>query len=311
MGRESPFIFSLEHRLIGEGKAAHARLDAQDVVVHCEHLLQGVGVLVLKVEEHLGVINTREVAGAGWLVLLWLQSEGVHVDAWVGGAAVVHIWLVLVEVLAELLLETVLAVEDQLEVAQRANLATNGDGALLDPEGVRAGAVHRRVGEQVGCARHVGQDGGGAGGGARQELQGVDGHVHVADAGGEVPHAVDGGGGGVLVRPDQLLHWVVEGQTDGVLGCGQGVTAGVLNLLDQVLVALLGEAAALLGVQVHVVGPHLEDGARRAEVVAEVAGQVEVEADLVVLQGNQGQVQAWVAVEEEQQGQVHVGLVGR
>ena len=243
-------------------------------------------------------------------MLLWLQGEGVHVDAWVGSAGVVHIWLVLVEVLAELLLETVLAVEDQLEVAQRANLAADGDRALLDPEGVRAGPIHGGIGEQVGAARHVGQHGGGAGGGDRQELQGVDGHVHVADAGGEVPHAVDGGGGGVLVSPDQLLHWVVEGQADGVLCGGQGVATGVLHLLDQVLMALLGEAAALLGVEVHVVGPHLEDGAGRAEVVAEVAGQVEVKADLVVLQGNQGQVQAWVAVEEEQKGQVHVRLVG-
>ena len=29
-------------RLVGEGEATHARLDAQDVVIHCEHLLQGV-----------------------------------------------------------------------------------------------------------------------------------------------------------------------------------------------------------------------------------------------------------------------------
>ncbi len=80
----------------------------------------------------------------------------------------------------------------------------------------------------------------------------------------------------------------------------------MLHLLDQVLVTLLGEAATLLSVQVHVVGPHLE-GVGRAEVAGVVGGQVEVQAHLVVLQGDQGQVQAGVAVEEEQQRQVHLG----
>ena len=80
----------------------------------------------------------------------------------------------------------------------------------------------------------------------------------------------------------------------------------MLHLLDQVLVTLLGEAATLLSVQVHVVGPHLE-GVGRAEVAGVVGSQVEVQAHLVVLQGNQGQVQTGVAVEEEQQRQVHLG----
>jgi len=100
---------------------------------------------------------------------------------------------------------------------------------------------------------------------------------------------------------------VVEAQTDqsraGLAGAADGVTASVLHLLNQVLVTLLGKAAALLSVQVHVVGPHL-DGVG-AKVALVVVGQVEIETDLVVLQSNQGQVQAWVAVEEEQQRQVH------
>jgi hypothetical protein len=82
--------------LVGECEAAHARLDAQDIVVHREHLLQGAvrkrpG---LHVDSHLGVINAREVAGAGRLVLLGLQGEGVHVDARVRRASVIHIRLV-------------------------------------------------------------------------------------------------------------------------------------------------------------------------------------------------------------------------
>ena len=107
---------------------------------------------------------------------------------------------------------------------------------------------------------------------------------------------------------------MVEGQAHGlgtgVAGGGDAVTTSVLHLLDQVLVALLGETATLLSVQVDVVGPHLEHLGAAAEVVGEVGSQVEVQANLVVLQGNQGQVQAGVAVEEEQQRQVHAVHIG-
>ena len=257
-------------------------------------------------------------------MLLGLQSEGVHVDAGVGGAGVVQEWLVLVEVLAGLLLEAVLTVQHQLEVVQRTHLHADLGGGC----NVGAGLLHpadvggqtsgcqtlqsQGVGVQAWAAHVVGQSTWG------EDWAGCASHVHVAGwTQGEVPQAVVSSGHGVLVAPDQLLHWVVEGQTHGlgawVAGGGDGVTTGVLHLLDQVLVTLLGEAATLLSVQVHVVGPHLEHLGAAAEVVGEVGSQVEIQADLVVLQGNQGQVQPWVAVEEEQQGQVHavhVGAVG-
>jgi len=298
-------------RLVGEGEATHARLDAQDVVIHCEHLLQGVAgshcgaAGALQIHGHLSVVNAREVASAGWLVLLGLQGEGVGVDAGVGGAGVVQVGLVLVEVLAQLLLEAVLAVQHQLELVQGAHLVAGGAWlavALLDHVGVG----HRHVRAQVGAADLVGQQRVGA----VQHAQWCHRHLHVGGAGGEVPHGVQVGrcgGGWVLVAPDQLLHWVVEGQADqggaSLRGVGDGVTAGVLHLLNQVLVALLGEAAALLSVQIHVVGPHLHGVG--AEVALVVVGQVEVQTHLVVLQGDQGQEQAWVAVEEEQQRQIH------
>jgi len=313
-GRQRPYLGFLRYldRLVGEGKAAHARLDAQDVVVDGEHLLQGEvrlgsGAARLQVHGHLGVVNAREVASAGRLVLLRLQGEGVGVDARVRGAGVVQQGHVLVEVLAQLLLEAVLAVEHQLELVQRAHLLGGvGAVALLHPVAVgNAGDV----GQQVRAANLVGQHSRAA------ESSGDGGHLDGRRVGGEVPQGVGVGrarGVRVGVAPDQLLHRVVEGQADqgGTrLGrAGDGVTAGVLHLLNQVLVALLGEAAALLGVQVHVVGPHLNGVG--AEVVLVVGGQVEVQAHLVVLQGNQRQVQARVAVEEEQQRQVHLGTGG-
>jgi len=81
----------------------------------------------------------------------------------------------------------------------------------------------------------------------------------------------------------------------------------VLDLLDQVLMTLLGKAAALLSVQVYVVTPHLEGG---LEEVAKQSGQIEVQANLVVLQSNQWQIQTWIAVEEEQQWQIDTNIIG-
>ena len=245
-------------------------------------------------------------------MLLGLQSEGVHVDAGVWVAGVVVVGLHLVEVLAVLLLEAILTVEDQLELVQRTHLvATSAShlGTLLNHT-----AVDHTVGADTSASATADDQGWltvvvSQAEGVLAGLHGVGhSHVHVGGIGGEVPQGVQvGGGGAVLVAPHQLLHWVVVGQAHQLSGgLGQsadGVTASVLHLLNQVLVALLGEAAALLSIQVHVVGPHLENGG--AEVVVEVGGQVKVQAHLVVLQSNQRQVQAWVAVEEEDQGQVH------
>jgi len=92
---------------------------------------------------------------------------------------------------------------------------------------------------------------------------------------GEVPHGVDVGHGGcVLVAPDELLDWVVEVEADqlgaGLVDYGDGVTAGVLELLNQVLAVGCSECGALGSVEVHVVGPDLEGG--QVEVVGEVGG---------------------------------------
>ena len=63
----------------------------------------------------------------------------------------------------------------------------------------------------------------------------------------------------MIVREADLLGTTISGNS---------VSAGVLNLLNEVLVTLLGESATLLGVEVDVVGPDLED--RRVEVGGEV-----------------------------------------
>ena len=260
-------------------------------------------------------------------MLLGLQREGVRVDARVRGASVVQVRLDAVEVLTSLLLEAVLAVENHLEQVQRTHLGgASAEVAVLNPVAVAAELLGLGRGHGASTVQDQGATrvvrnlpvvGDGHGGNVARD-------VHVAGVGGEVPHGVQvgtrgDGDVGVGVAPDELLHGVVEGQADQlnvVLGIGaragtgeDGVATGVLHLLNQVLVTLLGEAATLLGVQVHVVGPHLERGGG-AEIQAVVVGQVKVQTHLVVLQSNQGQVQAGVPVEEEQQRDVHTVLSG-
>ena len=140
--------------------------------------------------------------------------------------------------------------------------------------------------------------------------------------------------GVALHNPDQLLHGVVEVHLDLVGGGSHGLVTRELDLVDQVLVALLGEAAALLSVQVHIVhvqgrGDQLQllDGgytitqvgdqtigrlhtvgsaSRDVVTVAAVVVllEVHVDADLVVLQSDQGDRQTGVAAVPELQGDV-------
>ena len=242
---------------------------------------------------NLGVVNAREVAGAGGLVLLGLEREGVGVHTGVGAAGVVVVGLDLVEVLTLLGLEAVLTVEDKLELGEGADkilgelgvgvIGTRADEGNTGSEGGRDEAVSRGGSESIG----------------------VKDDLVLGSLGGEVPKS----GGRVSRRrvveaPHELLDGVVVGEALvlGSAGRGHGVRASVLHLLNEVLVTLLGEAAALLGVKVDVVGPDLEHVL--VEVGLHVRGEIEINADLVVLEGNKGEVETRVAVEEEDEGEV-------
>ena len=126
---------------------------------------------------------------------------------------------------------------------------------------------------------------------------------------------------GVLHHPHELLAGVVERQLDLVGRGRHRLRARELQLLNQVLVGDLGEAAALLRVQVDVV--HVQRARRQALVVQRRHGggrgaggrarhvnqelhlvELHVNLHLVVLQRNQRQRQARVPVEPELQGDV-------
>jgi len=272
-------------------------LDAENVVVDREHVHGGGGRRRWDGDRDLGVVNTREVTSTGWLVFFWLEREGVRVHTWVWAARVVVVRLHLVEVLTLLGLESVLTVEDQLEVSQWTRSffgeVNNGTSftALHEWHTRREGgwhiAVTRDFSERIGLENDGGR----------------------TWSGGEVPQGSRSvRGRWVVEAPHQFLDWVVV--AEALVGGGarsHGVGASVLHLLDEVLVTLLREASALFGVQVHIVRPDLEHGG--AQVVGESARKVEVNAHFVVLKGDQWQVQTWVAVEEEDQRQVH-GVTG-
>jgi hypothetical protein len=295
---------------ITERESSHTRLDTQHVVVGSEHVHSAGIATGLKSDCHLGVVNAREVACAGWLVLLGLQCERIGVHTWVWVARVVVVGLHLVEVLAVLLLEAVLTVKHQLEGRQWTNSCGVRGVTLLEPRGCRhvghcgttnshlwaTSVAGREEGNQVGTSlSSLASD--------REIWVALKHHITGGCIRAEVPHL--GVGAAVVEAPHQLLHWVVVGQAHLLGGAhSHRVGTSVLHLLDQVLVTLLGEAAALLGVKVDVVTPHL--GGVGAEVSGVVRSQVDIQAHLVVLEGDEWQVKTWVAVEEEDQWQIHL-----
>jgi len=120
-----------------------------------------------------------------------------------------------------------------------------------------------------------------------------------------------------LDNPDKLLTRVVEVELELVGRGGDGLTASELEGLDQVLVGDLGELSSFISVEVDVVNiercgsevcsvDSVSDGVDVAcdlggDVEAEVSEvvELEVDADLVVLEGDQRESKTWVAAEPE------------
>jgi hypothetical protein len=131
-----------------------------------------------------------------------------------------------------------------------------------------------------------------------------------------------------LYNPDKLLARVVEVELDLVGGRGDGLPTSELQGLNQVLVSYLGELTTLVSVQVDVV--NIQGGSYQASigypvaddvVVAGVLGcevpahgvdvvELQVDTNLVVLQGDQRQSQTGVPVEPEDKGDVQGVLRG-
>jgi len=104
--------------LVAVREASHTAHHTKNVVIHGIHAnLSSVGALNGGVGENKlkgSVVNTREVARAGRLVLLGSQCERIQVDTGIGGAGVVLVRLNQVEVGSLTLREAVLAVKLEL-----------------------------------------------------------------------------------------------------------------------------------------------------------------------------------------------------
>jgi len=117
---------------------------------------------------------------------------------------------------------------------------------------------------------------------------------------GEVPERVLVGGN-VGEAPHQFLDGVIVREADLLgLALGHSVNTSVLNLLNEVLVTLLGKSPTLLSVKVDVVGPHLEGAGVKEG--AEVGREVNINAYLMILQSNERQIKSRISVKEENKG---------
>ena len=231
-------------------------------------------------------------------MLLRLQSEGVDVDTDSGDVGVVLVRLDPVEVVAITDSEAIVAVE----------LDQGSDYRVVTSHALNTGdGVTRLEDGAVPPVRVVK---------GLLALPEVDDRVIARDE----RVALD--------NPDELLARVVEVELDLVGRGGDGLATSELEGIDQVLVGNLGELAALIRVEVDVV--YVQRGSDQtlgANAVADDVGvgrllggivpahvaevvELQIDAHLVVLEGDQGQSQTRVAVKPELEGDVQGVLRG-
>lgn len=223
-------------------------------------------------------------------MLLRLKSEGVHVDTDSGDVGVVLVRLHPVEVVTIADLEAIVAVQ----------LQESSDDGVLAGHTLNAGdGVARLENRAIPPVREVER---------LLALPGVDDGVITRHE------------GIALDNPDELLARVVEVQLQLVRAGRDGLAASELENINQVLVGDLGELAALIGVEVDVVDIQRRSGKTAlTDAVADGVGvrgvgvvpakvvqgvELQVDAHLVVLEGDQGQGETRVAAEPELEGDV-------
>lgn len=282
------------HSLIAVSKSSHTRHHTEHVVVRGIDTDSGARVeanrVVRKSEKKSGVIDTRQVASTRRLVLFRLKSKGVDVDTNRRDIGVVLVGLDQVEVGTFTDLEAIVAVK----------LDERSDDRVLARHafntGDRVARLEDRAIPPVGVVERL------------LALPGVDDGVIARD------EAVS------LDNPDEFLTRVVEVELELVGARSDRLTTSELEDINEVLVRDLGELAALIGIKVDVVdvegssgktslGNTVADrvGVRASAIVpAEVVEGIELEvnADLVVLERNEGEGKTRVAAEPELEGHV-------
>ena len=341
--------------LIAVCNTSHTAHHTEHVVVNGIHThLGGVGTRNGsrgKNELHHCIINAREVARPAGLVFLGAQSKGVHVDTSIGGTGVVLEGLNSVEVRTLTLGEAVLAVELQL----------GSDNGVLTPAVHIEGSLRKHEGTSI---SEGGTIGGGTSGSVTtnntakfEETRGINHLIGTRNSAfrSERHHSVGEGINGISIveglgtksleqsggvdqgravvnvgiglnDPDELLARVVEVQLDLVGGRTDRLVTSELDLLNEVLVGVLGHLAALIGIEEDVI--NIQRGSNKGLLVGlghrhggTTSGQgvhgpqaltngaeINVDLHLVVLKGNQGKGKSGVAAKPELQRHVKGGL---
>jgi hypothetical protein len=277
--------------LIRVRQTTHTTHDAKNIVVgSIDTDLSSLCTLnssVGKNELKSSVVDTGEVAGTGRLVLLGAKCEGVNVDTGIGGTSVVLVRLDKVEVCTLTLGEAVLAVK--LELSGDNGILTPAvllKGALGKDEstGIGDSSVGGRVKVGVGVSRPASSSGSIHGTSIVEKIT-VEVGSRCRSNCGVCTESVDGVGKSIksisvverlgthevvegcsalkgrtvvnvligLDNPDKLLNRVVEVKLDLVGGRTDRLVTCELELLNEVLVGVLGHSAALISVKEDVV----------------------------------------------------------
>ena len=285
-------------------------------------------------------------------MFLGAQSKGVHVDTSIGGTGVVLEGLNSVEVRTLTLGEAVLAVELQL----------GSDNGVLTPAVHVEGSLRKHEGASISEGGTSGSETSGSVVGGNdttkvEETRGINDTIGTRNSAirAEGHHSVGEGINGISVveglgtksleqsggvdqgravvnvgiglnDPDELLARVVEVQLDLVGGRTDRLVTSELDLLNEVLVGVLGHLAALIGIEEDVI--NIQRGSNKGLLVGlghrhggNSSGQgvhgpqaltngaeINVDLHLVVLKGNQGKGKSGVAAKPELQRHVKGGL---
>jgi hypothetical protein len=300
-------------------------------------------------------------------MLLGLQSERIHVDTSVGGTSVMLEGLNNVEVRTLSLRDAVLAVKLELSGDDGVlTPAVHVEGSLGEDKGASVGDEGARVGGRtsiedgvipavsialgtryntIDSSGHLEDTARDEGGGTR----GLSLTTEDGDRGRESINGisvVEGLGSENLVQgrstlegiavvnvgiglndPDELLAGVVEVELDLVRRRSNRLVTGVLELLNEVLVGVLGELSALVSIQEDEV--NIDRGGNKGLLVGSgdrlrgsISGtqtldspqaltngsEIDVNLNLVVLESNEGKSKTGVSAEPEEEGDVQGGL---
>ena len=286
----------VNRRLVGVSQTTHTAHDTKNVVVGGKHAnLGSAGAFDGSIGQNQlesSIVNTREVARAGWLVLFGAKGERVQVDTGVWGASVVLPRLNEVKVSAFTLREAILAVELELggnnwvlapAVHVKSSLGKH-ESAGIRKGGLLATVEAASVSDRTDLPRGVASGSDIHCTGSLEETAGIDESGGTADRG-RASESMNGVGKSVkgvsvvewlgtkkleqdvgsikrraivdigitLNNPDKLLDRVVEVELDLVGRRTNGLITSELKLFNEVLMGVLSHAPALIGVEEHVV----------------------------------------------------------